>query len=118
MSLLCRVYIILFGGELVGVPKFLLISRGLGNSTGVKTIPSQVHIERWDSNLAWMTCQNCKISLVFLSDPLLSGSQSRGMNPINRMHFLNECSLTDHCPDEIQGKYGGVFPVSRHHFSD
>lgn len=96
---------------------FVNISRSR-KQTGVKILPSQVNVERWDSNLCWMPCQDRKISLVFLSDPLLSGSQSRGMYPINRMHFLNECSLTNHGPDEIKGKYGGVFPVSRHHFSN
>lgn len=104
MSLLCRVHIILFGGELVGVPKLSLMSRDVGNSTSVRILPSQVNIERWDSNLSWILCQDREIPVVFLSDPLLSGGQSGGMNPIDRMHFLNECSLTNHGPDEIKGK--------------
>lgn len=40
------------------------------------------------------------------------------MDPIDRVHFLNERALANDGADKVQAKYGGIIPVARHHSSD
>lgn len=78
-------------------------------------VPSEVNIESRNNRVKRVLRHDMDESGILENQSCHGLGCGWTVKPIKTMHFLNEDTLSDHCTTKLEGKDGGVFPISGHH---
>ena len=79
-------------------------------------VPCQVNVERRYCDLRLSAFgHDGEITIVLDEKPLHGKFSGWRMDPVDSVHLLNECTLTNDCTDKVKRKGRSVVPVAGHH---
>lgn len=78
-------------------------------------MPGQINVQGRHSHFIGMRDHDLEENVVFANQSFHGGCDSWRMDPVEIVHLLNKCALTNDGSDQIQAEDGAVLPVVRHH---